>query len=418
MKSVFRTLNLGWAAAALVISACVQQTSPAAPAGSSAPAGAAAVSQTPSVIKIGAVVPLSGRYGAGGSQVQNGYELAVEAINKAGGMEFNGKKLPVELTILDDESDPTKTVQRLESLNASGVLAYLGGFGSDLHAAAAGVAEKNKIPYLGVAFAFQGIHAKGFKYLFSPFPKSPELAKTTFDLLDSLNPKPKTVFGLIEKTDWGAEMTAAWQGQAEKRGYTYAMEQYAPGSTDFSSAILKAKDANPDVVVMLPNPPDGIALVKQMKELSVNPKVMVTIRAADGPNWPKNLKQDGDFVLLMTGWSNDLSLPGVADMNKAHLARFNAPATPITGPAYNLLYVLADAIKRAKSLDRDSIRNALAETNMTTSIIGPVKFRPDGSSDVLTVVSQYQAGKTVSVWPPDMAAKKVIYPAPPYADRK
>ena len=309
-------------------------------------------------------------------------------------------------------------MQRLETLNSDGVLTYLGGFGSDLHAAAAGIAEKNKVPYLGVAFAFQGIHGKGFKYLFSPFPKSPELAKTTFDLLDSLDPKPTKIFGLIEKTDWGAEMTAEWKGQAEKRGYTYAMEQYAPGAKDFSAVILKAKESGADVIVSLPSPPDGIAIVKQMKELAVNPKVLVTIRAADGPNWPQNLKLDGDFTLLMTGWSNDINLPGVADMNKAHLARFNSPATPITGPAYNLLYVLADAVKRAKTLDREGVRTALAETNMSDSLIGPVKFRADGSSEVLTVVSQYQAGKTVSVWPPDKAAAKIVYPAPAFADRK
>jgi branched-chain amino acid transport system substrate-binding protein len=372
----------------------------------------------PDKISIGAVVPLTGRYAAGGAQIKNGYELAIEAINKAGGVEVQGKKIPLELTILDDESDPTKTVQRLETLNSNNqVLTYLGGFGSDLHAAAAGIAEKNKIPYLGVAFAFQGIHSKGFNYLFSPFPKSPELAKTTFDLFDSLDPKPVKVFGLIEKTDWGAEMSAEWKAQAEKRGYQYDSETYAPGSQDFSAVILRAKESGADAIVTLPNPPDGIAIVKQLKELDVNPKVLVTIRAADGPNWPQNLGKDGDFALLMTGWSRDIKLPGVAEMNQAHQAKFNSPATPITGPAYNLLFVLTDAIERAKTLDRDGIRNALAETDMSSSLVGPIKFRPDGSSEVLTVVSQYQDGKTVSIWPPDMAATKIVYPAPAFKDR-
>ena len=87
--------------------------------------------------------------------------------------------IPFNLTILDDESDPIKTVSNLEDLNNQDVVAYLGGFGSDLHAAAAAVAEKNAVPYLGVAFALWDIHEQGYKYLFSPFPKSPDLAKTT-----------------------------------------------------------------------------------------------------------------------------------------------------------------------------------------------------------------------------------------------
>src|SRR5947199_317072 len=77
-------------------------------------------------VKVGAVVPLTGRYGAGGAQVRAGYEIAVEHINAAGGVSVGGKKQPLELVLLDDESDATKTVARLESLAAQNVVAYLG----------------------------------------------------------------------------------------------------------------------------------------------------------------------------------------------------------------------------------------------------------------------------------------------------
>jgi branched-chain amino acid transport system substrate-binding protein len=131
--------------------------------------GATGIAQT---IKVGAVVPLTGRYAALGAQVRTGYEIAVQQMNAGGGVTISGKKIPIELVLLDDESDPTKTVARLESLAAQGVVAYLGGAGSDLHAAAASIADKNKIPYLGIAFALHSIHKQGLRYLFSPFPKS------------------------------------------------------------------------------------------------------------------------------------------------------------------------------------------------------------------------------------------------------
>ena len=101
----------------------------------------------------------------------------MEHINAAGGVTVGGTKMPLELVLLDDESDATKTVSRMETLAAQGVVAYLGGFGSDLHAAAASVAEKNKVPYLGVAFALHKIHQQGFRYLFSPFWKSPDIGQ-------------------------------------------------------------------------------------------------------------------------------------------------------------------------------------------------------------------------------------------------
>jgi ABC-type branched-chain amino acid transport systems, periplasmic component len=94
--------------------------------------GSKVIGQT---VKVGAVVPLTGRYAALGGQVKAGYEIAVQQINAAGGVTVGGKKLQIEMIMLDDESDPTKTVARLETLATQGVVAYLGGAGSDLHAA-------------------------------------------------------------------------------------------------------------------------------------------------------------------------------------------------------------------------------------------------------------------------------------------
>src|SRR5262249_2821242 len=269
-------------------------------------------------VKVGAVVPLTGRYGGLGAQVRAGYEIAVEQINAAGGVTVSGKKMPIEVTLLDDESDATKTVSRMETSAAQGVVAYLGGAGSDLHAAAASVAEKNKIPYLGVAFALHKIHQQGFKYLFSPFWKSPDLQHYTVELLHSLPAaeRPKTAAIFQEKTDWGREMAAAWVEAGKAAGYQVVVNaEYAPGAKDFSDMILKAKGANADVVFGLPTPPDGMTMVKQMRELGYAPKMTLLIRAPDPPIWAKNLGKDGDYVLLAPGWHHGVKAPGVKELN-------------------------------------------------------------------------------------------------------
>jgi branched-chain amino acid transport system substrate-binding protein len=369
-------------------------------------------------IKIGAVVPLTGRYGPGGEQIKNGYELAVETINNAGGVTVGGTKMPLELTILDDASDPTKTVQSLETLYSSNnVTAYLGGFGSDLHAAAAGIAEKNKVPYIGVAFALKKVHEQGFKYLFSPFPKSPDLAIATFDMLDTLSPKPSKIAIFAEKTDWGAELRGLWTAQAQQRGYSIVADQeYAPGSKDFSPVVLAAKDAGAEVVLALPNPPDGTALAKQMKELDFNANFYVFIRAADSQAWGDGLAKDGNYFLNMPGWNPAVKFPGVEEMVKAYQAKYNKPAQATSGPAYAAVQILADAIGRAGSVDRDKIRDAIAATDMMT-VIGPVKFNPDGTGQVITVINQWQDGKQALVWPADQTSIKVAYPAKPWNER-
>ena len=371
-------------------------------------------------IKVGAVVPLTGRYAALGGQVKTGYEIAVQQINAAGGVTVGGKKLQIELTMLDDESDPTKTVARLETLASQGVVAYLGGAGSDLHAAASSIGDKNKIPYLGVAFAFHGIHQQGLRYLFSPFPKSPDLTRETFAFLDAMIPaaqRPRKVALFLERTDWGQEMGSHWDGQARAHGYQVVTNAaYAPGAKDFSELILKAKSVGAEAVFALPSPPDGMTIVKQMKELDFNTKVNLFIRAADPPVWSQNLGKDGDYVLLSPGWHFAAKYPKVAELNEAHQKRLNRPSDPLVGPSYACVQILADAAARANVLDRDKIRDAVAATNMTT-VVGPVRFRPDGSGEVKVFFQQWLKGKQELVWPKEFATATFGYPAPPFGQR-
>jgi len=371
-------------------------------------------------IKVGAVVPLTGRYAALGGQVKTGYEIAVQQINAAGGVTVGGKKLQIEMTVLDDESDPTKTVARLETLASQGVVAYLGGAGSDLHAAAASIGDKNKIPYLGIAFALHSIHKQGLRYLFSPFPKSPDLTNETFVFLDALIPaaqRPRKVALFLERTDWGKEMGSGWESAAKKHGYQIAASgEYAPGSKDFSDLILKAKSAGAETLLALPSPPDGMTIVKQMKELDFNTKVNLFIRAADPPVWSQNLGKDGDYVLLSPGWHFAAKYPRVTELNEAHQKLFNRPADPLVGPSYACLQILADAITRAKTLDRDKLRDALAATKMTT-VIGPVRFRADGTGEVKVFFQQWLKGKQELVWPKEFATATFGYPAPAFSQR-
>jgi branched-chain amino acid transport system substrate-binding protein len=379
--------------------------------------GSKGIAQT---VKVGAVVPLTGRYAALGAQVRAGYEIGVEQTNAAGGVTVGGKKMPIELTILDDESDPTKTVARLETLATQGVVAYLGGAGSDLHAAAASIGDKNKIPYLGIAFALNSIHKQGLRYLFSPFPKSPDLTRETFVFLDALIPapqRPRKVALILERTDWGKEMGSLWESFAKQNKYDLvASGEYAPGAKDFSDLILKAKAAGAEAVFTVPSPPDGMTMVKQMKELDFSPKASVFIRASDPPVWSQNLGKDGDYVLLSPGWHFAARYPKVAELNEAYQKLFKRPADPLVGPAYACIQILADALPRAGALDRDKLRDAIAATNMTT-VVGPVRFRSDGTGEVTVFFQQWLKGKQELIWPKEFATAQFGYPAPPFSQR-
>src|SRR5438445_12631265 len=81
----------------------------------------------PAAARLGAALPLTGRYANGGSQVRAGYQYAEEDINARGGGQVGRQRLLLELTILDDEPDPTSTVSRFSALAAQTRLTCLRG---------------------------------------------------------------------------------------------------------------------------------------------------------------------------------------------------------------------------------------------------------------------------------------------------
>lgn len=384
-------------------------------------AGCQAQEPAPEVINVGAVVPLTGAFAGGGAQVERGYRMAVEDVNADGGVyvEAFDATIPIELDLLDDESDPNNTVSHLESLNSDGVVAYLGGFGSSLHAAAAAIAEKNQVPYLGVAFALQQPHEEGYQYLFSPFPKSPDLSDSFFEMVNSYVPegeRPTRVAIFQEATDWGIEMAELWTASAPEYGYEIVVhEEYTPGASDFTDIILRAQEADAQAVLALPTPPDGIAIYRQMGELGYAPSISFFIRAPDVPTWA-DLGTVGDYVILAPGWHNAMLFPGVEELNTEHVDMEGRPADPMVGPSYAAVQILADAIERAGSLDREAIRDAIAATDLQT-VVGQVAFRENGTGEVIAPYLQYQGGTIELIWPEEFATADLVYPAPPYDQR-
>ena len=371
----------------------------------------------PESIKIGAVVPLTGAFAGGGAQIERGYVYAVDAINEAGGVyveEFD-MALPLELDVRDDASDPNQTTSIMDEFAGDDVVAYLGGFATPVHAAGSATAERNGIPYLGAATSTQALHEQGYSYFFSPFPKSPDMAVTTFEALDGLIPeedRPVRVGIFQEGTDWGEELGPLWVEEAENHGYEVVYhEVYAPGSTDFTDIILGAQAADVQALLSLPTPPDGFAIYQQMGELGWKPPFNLVVRAADVPTW-NDLGAAGEGVVLSTPWHPALGFPGTEEVNARHLEEVERPADPVVGSAYALVEILADAIERAGTLDHDAVRDAIAATDGLSTIIGPITFREDGTAEVPNPLMQRIGGAIELIWPADSATADLVYPAP------
>ena len=383
--------------------------------------GAMAASPAPQNIPVGAAIAMSGPYSNLGGQAKAGYEIAAEEINRTGGVFVKeyGKKIPLEIIIQDTESVPMKAVSSMEWLYTSKkVVAYIGE-GNMVNGQA--VAEKNKIPSLAIAAPHQTPHDRGLRYWFSPFCKSPDTAKAICDVLDTVpaEKRLKTVASFEEQSDWGIEQAEALKKEALKRDYkVVVIEKYPRMTKDFSPLIMAAKNAGAEAVFIAPIAPDGMTMMRQMKELDYNPKAVVVIRGAEDLSWGKALGPVGDYVILAgMCWHHRVNYPGVDKLNAAFQSKFGRPADILTGSAYASIQILAAAIEKAGTLDTTKIRDAIAATDMMT-VMGKIKFRPNGTLiDPCPAVVQWLAAERRLVWPKEFRETPFVYPIPPWKDR-
>jgi branched-chain amino acid transport system substrate-binding protein len=383
--------------------------------------GAIAVPPAPQNIPVGVLISLSGFDSNIGHQAKAGYEIAAEEINRTGGIFVKeyGKKIPLELIVQDMESSPTKAVSRMEWLyTAKKVLAYVGT--TMVATTGTGVAEKNKIPTIVVASPRQIHHDRGLKYWFSPTAKTPDNARIIFDSFESTIPaekRPKTIAMFQEQADFGIEQAEFLMKEAVQRGYKIvAHEKYSQMSKDLSPMILSAKNAGAEAVLSCPVTPDAMLMMRQMKELDYNPKMIVLIRGAEDLAWGKALGPIGDYV-IMNSWHHGVRYPGVDKLNAVHQSKFGRPADMQTGPGYASIQILAAAIEKAGTLDTAKIRDAIAATDMMT-VAGKIKFRPNGTPiDPCPAVVQWLAGSQKLVWPKEFRETPLVYPIPPWKER-
>lgn len=372
-------------------------------------------------INIGGAIPLTGQSSSGGADLFFGYTQGVNDINAAGGIVINGKRSKIVLKLLDDTSDATQTVSRLEQLNSvNHVVAYLGSYSSDLNGPAAAIAEKNKIPMVAVAFSNLSPHQQGYKYLFSPFVKSPQGVDSIFQLLNTLGSKKPTKIALwSEQSDWGTEIAKIVPQDAQKYGYQMVENDfYDTTAVDFSSFITTAKTDGAQVLISIPIPATAITMGKQMKELDFNPLASVLWRGAGAASWPKTMGTDGNYAMYVANWDWHYNTPGTKELVENYRALASAMPSVNVGSGYGAIQVLADAINRAQSLDPSKIRDALAATKNLQTILGTISsFDSTGVAIMPSSIMQWQNMISQVVWPDDFASAKFMYPTPAWNAR-
>src|SRR5215203_7119021 len=206
-------------------------------------------------ITIGSLHPLSGSAAADGQQMDNGAQLAIDAINEAGGIEsLDGAQL--ELASADTQGAPEVGQSEAQRLIEEGAVAIVGTYQSAVSQNVAAVAERNKVPFVIDVSSADAILAQGYQYTFRLQPSGTVLAEGGAQYLSDVSTaagKPaKKVAILHEQGPFGTAIKDVFTKKAQSLGMEVGpVASYDPAKvSDFTTQVTAVKASGADVLMV------------------------------------------------------------------------------------------------------------------------------------------------------------------------
>ena len=335
-------------------------------------------------------------------------------LNKAGGVFVSScnKKLPIKFVYYDDQSIAATAVSLYEKLaTVDNVDLFVGPDWSSHGFPVSQVFEKYKIPSVMSNVATPKIYESGFKYITGMALDARTWSKNYFDLLSKMNPKPKSIFWIVQDNLVTKAVHETNIKYADQIGLkTVGTEAFAGATRNFSGAILKVKAAQPDIIYISSFDAVSVPLLQQMRQLQVRAMDVHHIMA----NGSLARQADLEGVTGEIYWHEGIDGP------YAEFARTVLKAADIRIFDYlwsmgrmDAYLVMLQAIERAGAVDREKIMAELRKPGAVWKRPGgEFSFSEGGLSQIVSYTHQMQKGEPVVVWPAEQATGKMIWPSP------
>ena len=326
-------------------------------------------------IKLGVAEALSGGAAQYGVSIRNGFQLAADEINAAGGI--NGDKL--QLVIEDEQGKKEEAINVFKKLIFQDkVLMVFGPTLSNSAQAADPIAQAAKVVAFGTSNTADGITSIG-EYVFRN-------SVTEADVL------PETIKVAVKKS--GIKKVAVMFGNDDvftKSGYdnfkkaledlkipVTTTETFAKGDVDFKAQLTKIKAGNPDAIVLSALISEGAPIMVQARQLGLT----VPFIGGNGMNSVKIFdlaKDKADGLYVGSPWSSGNSIPENSKFIKAYSDKYKSAPDQFAAQSYDALYITAQALKKIKltgdlNADRNAVQGALPAVKWTGAT-GAFQFR-------------------------------------------
>jgi branched-chain amino acid transport system substrate-binding protein len=329
----------------------------------------AARGETP--IKIGMVDPLTGVYAAVAQNEVVGARLAVDNVNAKGGV--LGR--PLELLVEDSANDVGTGVQKTRKLiDRDQVSFIIGDVNSGIAQAMAQVTAEKKVLHVVSGGHTDGITGKDCKWNVYRVCNTTRMeANSVSDLL--FNKYGKRWHFITPDYAFGHTLQEACAANLKKLGGTVTGNELAPlGTSDFSAYLIKARAANPDVLMLLPQGSDMVNCLKQIVQFGINRQIHVAGTQQELESL-EALPPEARIGIWMFEWYwKQANTPHLAEFVAEVRKRTNGKVpTARTWFGYTSVYTFALAANREKTLDSFKLAQALGDFELSDE----VKLQPN-----------------------------------------
>lgn len=374
-------------------------------------------------IVIGAVGPFSPPGSvAQWSEAAAGIKLAAEIINQRGGV--LGRQVQVKFE--DSLGIPEKGRAAIEKLVLQEkVSAVVGGNHSSVCLAKVEVVHRSRVPFVNVNCWADAIREKSYPEVFNTSVNNGRIAVGGAQFIKSLG--VRTVVALAENTDFGIGLARNLEAQLKTLapGVTSSVKVLDREAKDFSPVMLELKQNPPGVVVTIMDPPAGYIVINQLHEFGVAPTAKTWILDLDAlaelPDFWDNVKAAGKYLTGIVLSHPSMKLTDLGkQVREGHMKGTGREASRVVYQGFDAMWVMADAIRRAGTLESGPLTKALQETTLVGTR-GTVSFQKEPGPffqqwfDVPYAMIQYTEAsqplaKAPIVFPPEQATGKLTSP--------
>ncbi len=384
-------------------------------------------------VKVGAIHPVTGPLAEVGQLQRLSAQLAVDAINAAGGIKSTGG---AKLELLTGDSESKAEVARTvtERLVNDGAAVIMGGFHSGHIMAMVPVAQQRRVPFIidiGAADAITRNVAQSVKegkqktqYVYRIFPSTSTFGARAVQHMRGVfadaKVSPKRVVVMYTNDAFGKPQSESFVNAVKAAAPGFDIVEVIPypeDAKDLSTEVSRVKALKPDILSPITRPATAILLFQELTRQRVD-LMGVMSPGAPGMTQPRQLeilKENLEYVMASVPWPNVKS-PRTQRVAEEYAKRTGGKSMDETSFSYDAIQVIADALERARSTDPDALVEAIRTTNFTDPIMvsaGPIRFDEIGENvGATTAMVQILKNKPLVVWPREAAQAPPVFPRP------